>query len=125
RRLLGGGLFFILVGAVPLATRAGLLDQAAIRAWPSLWPRLLIGLGVGLVLRRTPVDWVGGAVTATIFGIMGGGLLAVGFSGSFLSSGCGGQVPGSAFATQPGPLAGAGRRDVERSCGRLTLRPVA
>jgi hypothetical protein len=124
RRLLGWGLFFILVGAIPLATRAGLLDPAAIRAWPSLWPLLLIGLGVGLVLRRTPVDWIGGAVTATIFGIMGGGLLAVGFSGSFLSSGCGGQVPGRAFATQTGTLAGAGRLDVELSCGSLTLHPL-
>jgi hypothetical protein len=124
RRLLGWGLFFILVGAIPLATRAGVLDPAAVRAWPSLWPLLLIGWGLGLVLRRTPVEWLGGAVTAVIFGIIGGGLLAAGFSGSFLSSGCGGEGPGKAFATETGTLPSVGRLDVELHCGSLTVQPV-
>jgi hypothetical protein len=124
RRLLGWGLFFILVGAIPLATRAGALDPAIVRGWPSLWPILLIGWGIGLLLRRTPVEWLGGAVTAVVFGIMGGGLLATGFSGGSFSSGCGGQAPGKAFATQTGALTTAGRLDVELSCGSLSLRTI-
>ena len=61
RRLLGWGVFFILVGAIPLAVRGGYLDAEQVSSWPSLWPVLLIGWGLGLLLRRTPVEWIGGA----------------------------------------------------------------
>lgn len=125
RRLLGWGLFFIIVGAIPLATRAGLLDPELVGRWPSLWPLLLIGWGIGLLLRRTPVDWIGGAIAAVVFGIMGGGLLAAGFGGAQISTGCGGQAAGTAFATQSGAFAGTGRLNVELSCGSLTMRPAA
>ena len=122
RRLLGWGLFFILVGAIPLATRAGALDPEVVGRWPTLWPLLLIGWGVGLLLRGTPIDWVGGAVTTIVFGIMGGGLLASGFAGAPISTGCGGQGPGTAFATQSGSFGTDGRLNVELSCGSLTIR---
>ena len=124
RRLLGWGLFFIIVGAIPLAVRAGALDPGVVRGWPSLWPLLLIGWGVSLLLRGTPVEWLGGALAAVVFGIMGGGLLATGFSGGALSAGCGGQAPGKAFASQTGTLASSGRLNIELNCGSLTLRPV-
>lgn len=124
RRLLGWGLFFILVGAIPLATRAGALAPEIVGRWPTLWPLLLIGWGVGLLLRGTPIDWVGGAIAATVFGVMGGGLLASGFAGAPISTGCGGQGPGTAFATQSGTIAGTGRLNVELSCGSLTMRPT-
>lgn len=124
RRLLGWGLFFIIVGAIPLAVRSGVLDPEVVRGWFTLWPLLLIGWGIGLLLRRTPVDWLGGAITAVVFGVMGGSLLATGFSGGTFSAGCGGQAPGKAFATQQGAVATAGRVNVELNCGSLTLRPV-
>ena len=79
RRLLGWGTFFVLLGAIPLATKAGLLDRDLIGQWPLLWPVLLIGWGLGLLLRGTPLALVGGAVSAITFGIMGGGALATGF----------------------------------------------
>jgi LiaF transmembrane domain len=125
RRLLGWGLFFILVGAIPLATRFGYLDPAIVGRWPSLWPLLLVGWGLGLLLRRTPIDWIGGAIAATVFGIMGGGLLASGFAGAPISTGCGGQSAGTAFATQSGSFEGSGRLNIELNCGSLTLQPVA
>ncbi|HET9852021.1 MAG TPA: hypothetical protein VFP56_05885 [Candidatus Limnocylindrales bacterium] len=125
RRLLGWGMFFIIVGAIPLATRAGLLDPELVGQWPSLWPLLLIGWGFGLLLRRTPVEWIGGAIAAVVFGIMAGGLLAAGFGGARIATGCGGQSAGTAFASQSGAFAGSGRLSVELSCGSLTLRPTA
>ena len=126
RRLLGWGLFFIIVGAIPLATRAGALDPELVGKWPSLWPLLLIGWGLGLLLRRTPVEWVGGAVAAIVFGIMGGGLLASGFAGAPISTDCrGGTTAGTAFASQSGTLGRGGRMDVAVNCGRLDMRPVA
>ena len=81
RAFLGWGIFFILVGAVPLAVRAGWLttDQVA-SAW-SLWPLILVGIGLGLVLRRTPFEGLGGLLVAGVFGVMVGGLLAAGIGG--------------------------------------------
>jgi hypothetical protein len=125
RRLLGWGLFFILVGAIPLGTRAGILDPDVVGQWPSHWPLLLIGWGIGLVLRRTRIEWLGGAIAAVVFGIMGGGLLAAGFGGAPISTGCGGPSTGTAFATQSGNFSGTGSLNVALSCGSLTLRPTA
>ena len=50
RGFLGWGVFLILAGAVPLAVRAGYLDDDQVgRLW-TLWPLILIGIGVGLIL---------------------------------------------------------------------------
>jgi hypothetical protein len=122
RRLLGWGLFFILVGAIPLATRFGALDPVVVGRWPLLWPLLLIGWGIGLVLRRTPVEWLGGALVAIVLGVMGGGLLAAGIAGAPISTGCGGRPAGTAFATQSGAFTGSGRMRVALGCGSLTMR---
>jgi hypothetical protein len=119
RRLLGWGLFFILLGGIPLAVNAGLIDEDLIGQWPQLWPVLLIGWGLGLLLRGTPLALIGGAVSAITFGIMGGGLLATGFDGIPVASGCTGNAPSTAFATQGGQLGGTARAEIEFSCGSL------
>ena len=124
RRLLGWGVFFILVGALPLAVRGGYLDAASVSSWPSLWPLLLIGWGLGLLLRRTPVEWIGGGVTAVVLGLMAGGALATGFQGIPQVSGCGGDGQGTAFAAQGGTLANGAQLDVEFNCGTLTIAPA-
>jgi hypothetical protein len=121
RRLLGWGVFFILVGAIPLAARGGYLDTEQVASWPWLWPVLLIGWGLGLLLRRTPVDWIGGAVAAVVLGLMAGGALATGFGGIPMVSGCGDEGPGTAFVTQRGPLATGGQLNVEFNCGTITM----
>ena len=36
RRLLGWGLFFILLGAIPLALNGGLIDRSLVERWPSI-----------------------------------------------------------------------------------------
>ena len=36
------------------------------------------GWGLSLLLRRTPVDWLGGAISTVTLGVMGGSLMAVG-----------------------------------------------
>lgn len=125
RRLLGWGAFFILVGTIPLAVRAGALDPGVVERWPSLWPLLLIGWGVGLLLRRTPIEWLGGAVTAITFGVMGGGALATGFGGMQLVGGCTGNDPGRAFEAQRGAFGAAGQLNIEFNCGSLEVGAVA
>ena len=47
RGLLGWGVFFIVLGAVPLAVQAGALDPEVVRRAWELWPLILIGIGLG------------------------------------------------------------------------------
>lgn len=121
RRLLGWGLFFILLGGIPLAVKAGLLDEQVVGQWPQLWPVLLIGWGLGLILRNTRLAVIGGAVSAVTFGVMAGGALATGFGGIPIASGCASNTPATAFATQSGQLGPTARAEIEFSCGSLKV----
>jgi len=127
RGLLGWGVFFIALGAVPLAVQGGALDAAtARRAW-ELWPLILIGAGLGLALRNTPAVALGNVVVGLTFGLMSGGLI-VGGLGSAPVAFCG--TTGNTDAAPGGrPLtgtlgAGAGV-DLSVNCGSLTLAPQA
>ncbi len=125
RRLLGWGVFFILLGSIPLAVRGGYLDEGLVSSWLSLWPLILIGWGLGLLLRRTPVEWIGGAITAVVFGLMAGGALATGFNGVPMFGACGGDDPGgTAFQAQTGTLPTGGQVNVEFNCGTLKLAAI-
>jgi hypothetical protein len=124
RGLLGWGVFLILAGAVPLAARAGYLDSDQIgRLW-SLWPLILIGIGVGLVLRRTRFDFLGGLIVAATFGLMVGGLLSTGVTG-FAGGSCGQHGGTQAFPSRDGTLAPGGSVDVRLNCGNLTVATAA
>jgi hypothetical protein len=124
RRLLGWGLFFILAGGIPLAVRANLLDPGRVEQWPLLWPLLLIAWGAGLLLRNTPIEWVGGALAAITFGIMGGGLLATGASGLPIATGCASNAPAVAFADRTGNLDPTAQVNLEFNCGTLVVSSV-
>ena len=78
RRFLSWGLFFIALGGVPLAVQQGWLDEdVASRAW-QLWPLLVVAAGIGLLLRRTSLEPLGGLLASVTAGVMLGGLLAGG-----------------------------------------------
>lgn len=124
RRLLGWGLFFIIVGGIPLATRAGVLDQQVVGQWPLLWPVLLIAWGAGLLLRNTPIEWVGGALAAITLGVMGGGALAAGFGGIPIASGCGSTGASTPFASQTGTFGSSASADFEFNCGTFSVTAV-
>lgn len=121
RRLLGWGLFFVLLGAIPLAVRAGLLDKEVVVQWPLLWPVLLIGWGLSLLLRGTPLALIGGAVSAITLGVMGGGAIATGFGGIPFASGCASTTPATGFVTRTGDLGTTARADLVFNCGTLTV----
>ena len=109
RRLLGWGVFFILLGAVPLAVRQGLVPADAVsRAW-TLWPLLLISAGIGLLLRRTPLEFVGGLLTAATLGLIGGALIA---GGAIPFGGCSSDRDSTAFPAQHGDH--RSRQDLQR-----------
>lgn len=117
---LGWGVFFVLVGAIPLAVRNGLISGDVVSDWWSAWPLILIGIGVALVLRRTVLEFLGGLIVAATFGIMVGAALAGG-SFNFPLGGCGGEGGASAFPTAGGLFSGPATVSVEFNCGNLAL----
>lgn len=123
RRVFGWGVFFLVVGLVPLAIQAGLIDEATVRRAWRLWPLILIGIGLGIVLERTAAAMIGSLIVAVTFGLMVGSVLAVGFGpvagiGSCgFGMGIGGNQP---FPAQTGSLAASSNVALDVSCGELT-----
>src|SRR5215213_9943555 len=107
-RLLGFGLFLLTVGGVILAVRQGIVDEAvAKRAW-TLWPLILVGVGLSVALARRPAAVVGGLLLAVTFGAMVGGVAATGAAG--LPAFCSGdRGEGQRFSDQAGELAATAR----------------
>lgn len=122
RGFLAWGVFLLIVGAIPLAVRAGYLTEDQIRNVGSLWPLILIGIGVGILLARTRYAFVGGILVAATFGVIVGGVLSGGVEG--LGAGACGPGGGNmtAFETREGPLTeSTGSVDLHMNCGDVTL----
>jgi hypothetical protein len=121
-RFLNWGVFFILLGGVPLAVSQGWIPADVVdRAW-RFWPLILIGIGLGLLLRRTAFHFLGGLVVAIAFGLMFGSLLSGGVAGGVnLGFNCSSDRAGSAFPDQSGSLRSSATVSLELSCGDLTV----
>jgi hypothetical protein len=121
RRLAGWGVFLILLGATPLLVRQGVIPVEAVsRAW-SLWPLLLIAAGIGLLLRRTPLEFVGGLISAATLGIIGGAFLA----GGIPFGGCAGDQNAAAFPASQGEIGPSATVELTENCGDLTVGMAA
>jgi hypothetical protein len=121
RGFLGWGVFLVLVGAVPLAVRAGYLTADQIPSVFTLWPLILIGIGAGILLSRTRFAFLGGMVVAATFGLMVGGLLAGGFGGIRAGT-CGSGGSAVAFPARDGSFAATSASvDVDLDCGNATV----
>jgi LiaF transmembrane domain len=121
RGALGWGVFLILAGSIPLLVRAGVLSDSQVRGLWTLWPMILIGLGVGLLLARTRFSFVGGVIVAATFGLIVGGLLSSGFNG-VTAGACGSSEGASAFPSQVGILdAGRASVDIDLDCGDVAV----
>lgn len=119
RGLLNWGVFFVVLGAIPLAVRYGGLDPGQVDEVWRFWPLILVGIGLGLVLRLTPLAWLGGALVSATFGLIFGALLTSGTSGVNLA--CIGT--GESEATSRSGLAASAdfQLDLELTCGDLTV----
>lgn len=121
RGFLGWGVFLILAGAVPLCVRAGYLDGDQISRLWTLWPLILIGIGVGLILSRTPFGFLGGLIVAATLGLMVGGLLASGI-GTFSGGICDQATGTRAFPSREGTFSTAAASvDLDLHCGNVTV----
>ena len=120
RGFLGWGVFLILAGASRSPSARATSRTTTVSRYWSLWPLILIGIGVGLVLSRTRFDFVGGLIVAATVGIMVGGLLSAGVSGFNVAS-CGSTASTTAFPARDGTFASTGDVEVRLDCGDLTV----
>ncbi|MFV2063120.1 MAG: hypothetical protein ACC726_06345 [Chloroflexota bacterium] len=121
RSLLNWGVFLIALGIVPLAVQQGWADASIAGDLWRLWPLILVGVGLGLILRWTPVAWLGGALVAGTFGLIFGALIAGGISG--ISSACVGIGNNEAASAEESGISSGTtfRLDLELSCGELEV----
>jgi LiaF transmembrane domain len=124
RDLAGWGVFFIVAGGVPLAVQTGLLDPAVLDRWWSYWPLILIGIGLGLIFTRTPLEIVGGLIVSGTFGLLAAGILTGGFGGigEFPSIVCGPGGGGTPFPPRSGSFGSDAAVRVEIDCGTVEVR---
>lgn len=123
QRLVGPGVFLILVGVIPLAVREGALSLDDLAGIWRLWPLFLVAAGLGLLLRGTALRELGGVLAAALGGVFVGALLAGAASGGLGSIACSGdRDDGSPFTTTSGTLDGAGSVSLTLDCGEATIR---
>ena len=124
RDLVGWGIFFIVAGGIPLAVQTGLLDPAVLDRWWSYWPLILIGIGLGLIFTRTPIEMLGGLIVSGTLGLLAAGILTGGFGGigDFPSTVCGPGGGGTAFPPRSGRFETDAAVRVEVDCGIVEVR---
>jgi hypothetical protein len=121
RAFLWWGLFFIALGAVPLAVDLGWVSADAVHDLWRLWPLILVGIGVGLLLRRSQLALIGTVLTSLTFGLALGGVAAgTGVGGMPIFFGCGSGT--EAGGPTSGSLSGSATVNVDWACGGLTVR---
>lgn len=121
RSWLNWGIFLIVLGVIPLAVEWGYLQRSTAGELVRLWPLLLIAVGVGLMLRFTSVQALGGTVVAATLGMLGGALLAAGPGAA--TGGClPGERPAELALLETGSFAGASvRLDNTSTCADIEV----
>ncbi|HXX60052.1 MAG TPA: hypothetical protein VEI48_02030 [Candidatus Sulfotelmatobacter sp.] len=117
RGRLGWGLFLTLLGLVPLGVATTVLDGSTVRQAWQLWPLVLIGLGVGLLLGRARGALVSTLVVSISLGLAAGGVLAGAGGGVLASGSCSPGAVGN--GTPGGTLASGTSVTIEGGCGDL------
>jgi len=116
RGRLNWGVFFIVLGAVPLAYHQGAVSSSVLGdAW-RLWPLILIGIGLAFILSRTPAFFVGGTIVAICLGLVFGSVLAVG-----PNVGCGFDGSNPYTVSRTGTFDGSSSVQLNLQCGSATV----
>ncbi len=132
RSLLNWGVFLMALGGIPLAVDQGWLRSDIAGELGQLWPLILVGIGLGLILRWTPFAWFGGALVAATFGIIfGAAVVAVpddditnlqSIIPAVAIGACTGEDAGPATTSRDGMAdAETFRLGISLSCGDLTV----
>lgn len=117
RRLLYAGVFLVAAGAAMLLVRGEAVDEVFVGQAVGYWPVLVIGLGVGLVLRGTRFRVAGGMLAAAMPGLLLGGLV---MAAPDMAIDCGDAAP-TTFATRQGMFDGPASVELSLACGELSV----
>ncbi len=120
RGLLFAGLFLIPLGGMTLLVRAGTISADTFDDIWRLWPLILIGFGIAILLGRSRAASVGTAVAALVLGTLVGGAIASG-TGFVGSVGDCGMTGSSSRLDQSGTFESDAEVAVDLRCGSLTL----
>jgi hypothetical protein len=120
RGLLFAGLFLIPLGGMTLLVRAGTISANAFDDIWRLWPLILIGFGVALLLGRSRAASVGTAVAALVLGTLVGGAIASG-TGFVGSVGDCGMTGTSTRLDQSGTFEEEAAVAVDLRCGSVAI----
>jgi hypothetical protein len=122
RRFVEWGVFFIALGALPLAVQLGRLDRTALADSGRLWPFLLIAIGLGVLLGRSRFGLPFRLLPPIALGLLIGAALAGGLG----AIGCfaGDQQP-AALPADGGTLSSRATVGMTVDCGTATLTTAA
>lgn len=121
RDLLFSGLFFIPVGAITLLVRAGTIRAADLLDAPRLWPLILVGLGLALLLGRSRAASLGTAVVALVLGVLVGSAIASGNIWIGNVTECGPVNGPTQHIEKSGTFGGPASVDLQIRCGSVAL----
>lgn len=116
------GIFFVLLGAIPLADRAGLIDVAQLVDVGRLWPLAIIAVGLVILLSRTQLAILGTVVSALILGGLAGVAIAAGGSFVFNFGDCNPtNTANLQHVTRTGTLDPSGTVELDFNCGTMNV----
>lgn len=115
------GIFFVLLGGIPLLDRLGVIDAESWGDVWRLWPLVIIAIGLAILVGRSRMALAGTVITALVIGGIAGGGLAAG--SGFLNFGdC---LPGDASemqqASESGQLDDGARVELNLNCGDVNV----
>jgi hypothetical protein len=117
------GIFFVLLGAIPLADREGWIEVGGLGDIWRLWPLVLIGIGAAILFSRTSMGLIVTIVAAVILGALAGAAISSigggGIGGVFDCVGTSDRE--LARTTRDGTLQPGGDVRVRLDCGDLAV----
>lgn len=122
RGFLNWGVFLVCLGAVLLAVQTGVVDRDTVASLLRLWPLILVGIGLGLLLRFSRAEALGGLVVAGTLGLLFGVLFAGGLPTSVV---CPEQTAAGSPITQTGTFASSATLDFEFSCADVSINRLS
>jgi hypothetical protein len=116
------GIFFLLLGAIPLADREGLIDVSQLVDIGRLWPLAIIVVGVAILVARTQLAVLGTIISAIVLGGLAGGAIAASGGIVFNVGDCGveNRAEMQEF-NRTGSLDAGGALEVTFNCGTLDV----
>jgi hypothetical protein len=120
RKFLYWGVFLVAAGTVTLIAQTGAVESQVAAEWLRWWPILVIGLGVGLLLRHTRLSLAGGMLAAAMPGLLLGGIVV---AAPDMKTDCRITEPAT-YATRNGTFGSAASVSVRLDCGDLSVTTV-